>query len=209
MGAELQFEHVTTGATLYAIIMDSDGDVWTGSAFGPRVVADWATYAVALAETPSGGYHYEGDMPAAIGDPGIYDYLVCQQVGASPAISDPRVGAGQVVWDGSAETPPVITPSTPPTVTGYLIALRAGVRVAGAVVTCTQLRRPVTALGVVAPGYAYDAAVRSATSNALGIVEFTGLSPGATYKLTKGTQSSEVTIPVDATDPYELPSLLG
>jgi len=59
-------------------------------------------------------------------------------------------------------------------------------------------------------GVAYDLAPRSATSNAEGLVQFSGMFLGATYSVQRGLGPAKaVTIPANASDPYELVSVIG
>ena len=59
-------------------------------------------------------------------------------------------------------------------------------------------------------GVAYDLAPRSATSNAEGLVQFSGMFLGATYSVQRGLGLAKaVTIPTNASDPYELVSVIG
>lgn len=76
----------------------------------------------------------------------------------------------------------VITPSTPPTVTGWLIALNAGVPVAGITHNLTMVRVPVGE-----GGSSFEGSVRVATSSDTGLVQFTGLIPGATYNIKRSS----------------------
>jgi hypothetical protein len=54
---------------------------------------------------------YEGDMPAGIVR-GAYTLVSYQRMGATPALSDPRVAAGPLSWTGAAESAPPPTDST-------------------------------------------------------------------------------------------------
>lgn len=76
----------------------------------------------------------------------------------------------------------VITPSDPPTVTGWLIALDAGVPTGGITHTLTMTKVPNGDTGS-----SFEADSRTATSASNGLVEFTGLIPGAQYQITRST----------------------
>lgn len=99
-----------------------------------------------------------------------------------------------------------ITPSAADQVTGYLVCYgETGAVQAGAQVTIRQIKAPGT-------GLACDGADRTETANGSGIAEFTGLFPGATYRLQRGTDSAKAitfTLPSNATDPTELNSIVG
>jgi hypothetical protein len=105
--ADLQFQHVETGVTLYAVIERlSDNYIWdtTGTpAFEAYAAAgSWGDYDIALLETPAGSYRYTFTFPAGITAPGDYIVKVFRRAGASPAASDPLVGAAVASWTGSA-----------------------------------------------------------------------------------------------------------
>lgn len=88
-----------TGATLYTVIKSGVGP-WNGTAFAALVVANWATYATATPETPSGSRQYICQFPT--GAPaGNYSWSVYLQAGASPALGDVRIGGGSGYWDGT------------------------------------------------------------------------------------------------------------
>jgi len=99
-----------------------------------------------------------------------------------------------------------ITASEPGQVTGYLYCYdEEGVVESSASVTIWQVDTAES------EGYAYDSTERTETSDATGLVEFTGLFVGGTYRLKRGTtgESEKFTIPGTASDPYELTSVLG
>ena len=91
--------YTTSGLTLYAVLLDSSGQAWNGSAFEALLAGNWTTYALALTEATAGIYF--GDMPAAAA--GEYTYLVYTQAGGSPATSDVVRSGGSLGWNGSAE----------------------------------------------------------------------------------------------------------
>lgn len=92
-----------TGATLYAVLWNEDGEAWNGSAFEAYNAANWSTYDIALTEKTSSGRYY-GTFPAAITTAGNYSYDVFVQQGGSPAVGDAayRASVGEVRWTGSA-----------------------------------------------------------------------------------------------------------
>lgn len=104
MADELLFRHVLTGQALYAVIRRQvDLKAWNGSAFEAFQLAHWTSYAVPLAESPTGSYEYTEDFPATITDAGDYPVTIYQQSGGAAAASDFVLATGVVVWDGSAE----------------------------------------------------------------------------------------------------------
>jgi hypothetical protein len=91
MAGELQLPY-DSGLTLYAHVLNASGQRWNGSAFETYNEANWTTYDVALTEQGASGL-YVGDFAAA----GIYEALVYQQAGATPAVTDaPPVGQGTI-----------------------------------------------------------------------------------------------------------------
>ena len=101
----------------------------------------------------------------------------------------------------------VPTPSTPGLITGYLVCYdNEGVVESGVTVYLKQLE-PATDSGV-----AYDGDVRSAVSDAEGLVEFTGLFLGGRYHVYRDQLDERpvmFTIADDQTDPMELPSVIS
>ena len=94
-----------TGNKLYAVILNSVGQVWNGTAFETITAADWASYAVALTESAGSGI-YIGNFPSAIAA-GAYSLLLRQMAGASAADTDAPVGAAPFRWSGAVELLPV------------------------------------------------------------------------------------------------------
>jgi len=100
-----------------------------------------------------------------------------------------------------------ITPSDPGQVTGYFYCYDENGVIEEDVEVNLQTYRPASG----SYGVVHDTTVRTQTSGATGLVEFTGLFPGTTYKLRRGDVApwQEITIPADADDPYELDSIAG
>ena len=101
------YHNDVTGLTLYACRFAHDGDVFVTSGASSEV---WGTgaraagdYDVALTEQDACG-HYLGDFDAS-GNiaAGVYRIAVYQQLGASPADSDPPIAQGELCWDGNQE----------------------------------------------------------------------------------------------------------
>jgi len=90
-----------TGATLYAMLFDSTGQVWNGSAFAAPGSANWTDYDIAMTEVATSTGLYRASMPAAAA--GVYSFVVRRQAGASPAVGDITVGSGEIRWTGTAE----------------------------------------------------------------------------------------------------------
>jgi hypothetical protein len=106
----------TTGQTLYAVRFNSAGEA--GLTDGSTFEA-WGTegrgansYDVGMAEV--GGGCYTGNWGTTVS--GRFTYVVYLQAGGSPADGDTRLGIGNVIWTGTAETFDV----TDPCVQAYL-----------------------------------------------------------------------------------------
>lgn len=109
------------------------------------------------------------------------------------------VGAG----GGAA---PVVTPSAPGFTTGYIVTYdEQGVIEAGVTVTCfATAGDDLTGLGL-------DSTPRSEISDANGLVQFTNLILGATYKFRRGPRGpyTTVTIPLTAAATTALDTIIG
>jgi len=99
MAGEIQLPYGTSGATLYAVVRNSAGQLWNGSAFEAYTAANWTTYAVTMTEQGASGF-YVGNFPVTV--KGVYNVEARQRAGGSPAVTDPPVGGGSVQWNGSA-----------------------------------------------------------------------------------------------------------
>lgn len=100
MANELQ-AFLPTGKTLYAVLLNAIGQVWDGSQFEAIASGTWTDNNIALTEATAG--IYLANMPAV--GAGAYSYLVYEQAGASPAVTDSLLGSGSVDWDGTAVLP--------------------------------------------------------------------------------------------------------
>lgn len=130
MADEIQLDY-PTGATLYAILSNASGLVWNGTTFETLSAANWLTYAIPMTEASGTGIYF-ADMPAVIA--GLYPVAVRKQMDASPAISDPTVGSGEIDTRASGgSVAPDITTGIAPALNGLAavyctdenIALRA------------------------------------------------------------------------------------
>lgn len=95
--------YTTSGLTLYAVLLNSTGQVWNGSAFATINGASWTSYDIAMTEAAAG--IYLATMPAAV-TAGVYAYVVYEQAGGTPATSDTQRGSGSIEWDGDSEFVP-------------------------------------------------------------------------------------------------------
>jgi len=87
--------------TLYATVRNAGGQYYNGAAFENFTLANWANYAIAMAETPAGGYLYLGNFPALAA--GNYQVDVYQRAGAAAAVGDTILAGGSYNWSGTAE----------------------------------------------------------------------------------------------------------
>lgn len=88
-----------TGQTLYAVLLNSAGQIWNGFTFGAINGANWTDYDIVLTEAAAG--IYLGSMPGAVA--GNYTMVAYERAGASPAVSDAQRYSGWLSWDGAAE----------------------------------------------------------------------------------------------------------
>ena len=94
----------SSGHALYAVIRDSEGQVWyvAGQVFeiwgDDGHIAD--DYAIPLAD--SGGSRYVGDFDLNLPG-GSYFIQIFRQVGADPADTDELVSSRRMLWTGSGE----------------------------------------------------------------------------------------------------------
>lgn len=109
MARELQVSLGKTGASVYAVIRnETSGFVWSTSggvsgAFEAFASGNWANYALGLVEQGISAY-YLGNWPTAMG-PGIYAVEAREQLGGTPAQTDPRVAGNDQNWNGSGLMP--------------------------------------------------------------------------------------------------------
>ena len=91
-----------SGFDHYAIVRDSTGNVWNGSAFAAFSAASWSTYVIALTEQGQCGY-YKASFPPGIIAAGKYSVTIHQEQGDTPDPTDSVVGFGSMYWDGTSE----------------------------------------------------------------------------------------------------------
>lgn len=87
--------------TAYALIFNSDGQVWNGSAFETYSAASIGNYDVPFSQQGSGSGVYTATFPAGITGAGEYHIAAYEQAGGSPDSSDTRLGAETKDWDGT------------------------------------------------------------------------------------------------------------
>jgi hypothetical protein len=97
----IRISDMASGLTdLYARIEDDAGQIWNGSAFVAFVIANIATYRVALAEAPAASGRYSVGFPPLAA--GTYSWGLYKGAGV---LGDPRYGSPVYgVWDGTKFT---------------------------------------------------------------------------------------------------------
>lgn len=121
MANELQAQ-ATAGQTLYAVLLNSTGQIWNGTTFVTIAGANWTAYDIALTEATAG--IYLGAMPAV--GAGTYQFVVYVRAGGAPAITDTQADTGTIAWDGSAVVAPTAGYTTTAAVKTYLGISGAG-----------------------------------------------------------------------------------
>lgn len=102
-----------TGLTVYAQIVNTDGERWNGSTFEAYNAANYALYNTALTEQGASGV-YTATFPAGITDAGLYNLFFYRQLGGSPAEGETIVGTARMNWDGTAEVEDASPPNSSP-----------------------------------------------------------------------------------------------
>jgi hypothetical protein len=94
--AKLGYRHTETGVTLYVILTDANDSHMksSDSTFVSYVAANWGDYDLPMSESDS--YLYEYTMPS-ISD-GEYTAEIFLQDGASPSLTDTKVGEQSFSW---------------------------------------------------------------------------------------------------------------
>lgn len=101
MANELQISY-TTAKTVYALIRNSAGQIWNGSAFESYTTLNYTNYDIAATEQGTASAFYVASFPTLITTPGNYSIVFKSQTGGTPAETDPTIGAGNFEWNGSA-----------------------------------------------------------------------------------------------------------
>lgn len=104
-GPKAQSPLPLSGGTYYALIWDTQGQIWNTSgtpAFEAYSAGNYTDYAVSMAEEGSSG-HYSFSFPPEI-ESGAYRVSVCEQVAGSPVESDKVRAYGEEIWDVDQQT---------------------------------------------------------------------------------------------------------
>ena len=86
----------TPGITAYCVLISSVGEIWNGLNLVVINSLDWDDYDISMTEATAG--IYLADMPML--NAGAYTYIIYEQAGVSPAITDIQMSYGRIVWDG-------------------------------------------------------------------------------------------------------------
>lgn len=103
MANEVQVNYAA-GATVYFLVRNATGSIWNGSAFEAYVTANYTTYDVAMTQQGTASGFYAGNFPSTI-SPGVYSIVAKNQVGGTPAETDPTVAVGDYQWNGTVTLP--------------------------------------------------------------------------------------------------------
>lgn len=104
MAAEVIFSGPGPSRTCYVLIRNSVGQIWNGSSFGAYSTAAFATYPVSATEQGTASNTYVANFPSTI-TPGVYSIIAKNQLGGSPAETDPTVATGDEQWNGTITLP--------------------------------------------------------------------------------------------------------
>ncbi len=90
-----------TGRSVYVMVFSATGTIWNtaGAALETYAGGSITDYDIALSELGTASGLYQGSMPAVTA--GVYNIVVCERSGASPAQTDAKIGQGLVYWDGT------------------------------------------------------------------------------------------------------------
>lgn len=107
MASNFQFPGPGTGLTCYIVIRNATAQPWSTSGgtggFDTFLSGAWPQYAISATEQGVDNY-YAANPPAAL-PAGIYEIEAKQQLGATPAQTDPRVAVGSENWNGTTLLP--------------------------------------------------------------------------------------------------------
>jgi len=99
----IQVQFDSSGANLYAVVRNADGDVWNGTAFETYATANLGNYDLPMTEQGTASRYYTVAFPAVAA--GIYAVTIFERAGGSPAETDTALAAGAIDWDGTNIVP--------------------------------------------------------------------------------------------------------
>lgn len=100
MAGELQFRGPGADTTCYVLIRTVTGTIWNGSSFETYVTANYTTYDIAATEQGTSSNYFTATFPSTI-PTGRYYIEAKQQLGGTPAETDPSVADGTYDWNGA------------------------------------------------------------------------------------------------------------
>lgn len=107
MAGELQCSY-QANKTVYFLIRSRISQIWSTSggtgAFAGYLTPSYADYDIAGTQQGTASAFYVADFPTNI-VPGIYSIVAKEQIGASPAETDPTISVGDYQWNGAATLP--------------------------------------------------------------------------------------------------------
>jgi len=92
-----------TGKNLYVVLLNNDCEAYNGNNFESLSGSNWEDYAIVMTESGSTGI-YHAVMPLVSAS--VYQFLVYQKAGATPAVTDTSIGDGSIKWTGAVEEGP-------------------------------------------------------------------------------------------------------
>jgi hypothetical protein len=160
---------------------------------------------LAFTETASGSSIYTATLTAVVSDV-LSTYSVnifrgsgeiaggvpvdLQELAGAYILGGPDTGlemAAQILLASAESNAVIVAPSTPPEVTGYLTCLdQFGNALAGVTHTLVQIASP-SGRGVSGSGFSFSTIPRTAVSASNGLVQFTGMTEGATYTIQRSS----------------------
>lgn len=106
MSNEVQFAF-PAGRTCYYLLRNSVSQIWSNSGaggFGNYSTPQYADYVNEMTQQGVAAPYYVGDLPANL-PAGLYSITGVNQIGGSPAETDPFVATGDLNWNGSQVIP--------------------------------------------------------------------------------------------------------
>lgn len=132
MAEEIIFTYLH-GKTCYSLVFDRNGNAWSTSGLGNFAAystPSYPAYALTATEQGTASAIYTANFPGAI-VPGFYNIIARQQIGGSPAETDPTVAVGNLDWNGSNVAPLTDTATSGQVGLFLPVRLARGVAVSG------------------------------------------------------------------------------
>ena len=103
MANEIQFSFSSSRTCYFVVRNQTSGFVWNGSTFEAFTSGNWSTYDLSATEQGVSAY-YAGNFPSTIAA-GVYSITAKEQIGGTPAQTDPTVAIGDYQWNGTITVP--------------------------------------------------------------------------------------------------------